>query len=97
MKLLSAAMLLLIGLGCLWVAFGFAHWYIVASGAAVPGEPITPDDLALEPRDALRTMALGVALIAGAGACRAWIRSKKRTRTSTPGEDRSASGGDAWP
>jgi len=82
LKLLFISTLAVVAVGCIYVAFGFAGWYMVAAGYVSPGQAMWVDDLAPEPAEAIGQMAIGAALAVGASVVRVVVRRKLRARVS---------------
>jgi hypothetical protein len=62
-----ASMFLLVAelVGCVGVSFALVGWYMVASGAASPGQPMYLDELAPSAVEIAYQLTIGIALIAG--------------------------------
>ena len=64
---LAGVAAVLLGLaGCVHVAFGGIHAYMVSFGRATPGEPIFLDELASPLEESLLQVAIGIALLVAA-------------------------------
>lgn len=86
--LLAAAMAVVAFIAAIAVVFAGIDAYMVASGRAMPGEPIFLDTLARPLAESLRDAAIGIAIIALAAVVRAYI--ERRLRPSSEGGAKSS-------